>query len=352
MERKILFALPIFSLFCFSIVTQGVIIDPDIEFIVENETYVVQTSMDFDSITISETYIVFNTTGFHISSPNNIRITLVSLHGDITGADNGEKVLAFYAETSNGEVWFSLSGFPINNEYVVNRNGDPISYPTANNSGFITYSNSDWSIQLFEIIQTAAAPPNTPPVVADIPNQMIDQGENFAPIPLDDYVTDAEDSDENISWSYSGNSELIVAIVDRIATITVPGPEWEGQETVTFTAEDTGGLTDSDDATFTVIVQIIPPGGEEPPGGGAFRRRRADLCNPVRGLSHLFCPFPRTGLPGFLFYHRPCHVQYVHHYGPSLLTNGTDNTEVLGGNPYQGRLFHLRPIPGPDPVDA
>ena len=268
MEKQILFILIITSFLCFSTVAKGVIIDPDIEFIVENETYVVQTSMDFNSITISETYIVFNTTGFHISSPNNIRITLVSLHGDITGADNGEKVVAFYAETFNGEVWFSLSGFPPNNEYVVNRDGDPISYPTANNSGFITYSNSDWSIQLFEIIQIVTAPPNSPPVVTDIPNQMINQGESFAPILLDDYVTDTEDPDENISWSYSGNSELIVSIVDRIANVTVPDLEWEGQESVTFTAEDTGGLTDSDDATFIVIVEINPPGGEEPPEGG------------------------------------------------------------------------------------
>ncbi|HEY93672.1 MAG TPA: hypothetical protein G4O15_01880, partial [Dehalococcoidia bacterium] len=56
----------------------------------------------------------------------------------------------------------------------------------------------------------------------------------------------------DISWSYSGNSELTVDITDRVATITAPSADWNGSETITFTATDTGLLTDSDDATFTV----------------------------------------------------------------------------------------------------
>jgi hypothetical protein len=41
--------------------------------------------------------------------------------------------------------------------------------------------------------------------------------------------------------------------------VTISYPEyWEGSETVTFTAWDGGGLSDSDDATFTVIGLVIP----------------------------------------------------------------------------------------------
>jgi hypothetical protein len=101
-----------------------------------------------------------------------------------------------------------------------------------------------------EII-TSSGPSNTDPIVSDIPDQTINEGESFTVINLDDYVSDAEDSDDLITWSYLGNSDLTIDITDRVATITYL-VDWTGSETITFTAEDTGGLTDSDDATFTV----------------------------------------------------------------------------------------------------
>ena len=93
---------------------------------------------------------------------------------------------------------------------------------------------------------------NDPPVVGDIPDQTIAEGSSFDPISLDDYVEDNEDPDSDIIWTFSGNSALIVSIVNRIATITTPDEDWNGSETITFTATDQGGLSNSDDATFTV----------------------------------------------------------------------------------------------------
>ena len=107
---------------------------------------------------------------------------------------------------------------------------------------------------------------NDGPLVADIPNQTIAEGNSFAVINLDNYVSDVDNLDNEMSWSYSGNSELTVSIdVNRIATITIPTAEWNGSETMTFTATDPGLLADSDPATFTVsatndapIVSDIP----------------------------------------------------------------------------------------------
>ncbi|OQY26964.1 MAG: hypothetical protein B6244_12075, partial [Candidatus Cloacimonetes bacterium 4572_55] len=59
---------------------------------------------------------------------------------------------------------------------------------------------------------------NTAPVVSDILDQTIAEGSNFAQIPLDDYVTDDEDSDSQIQWDFSGNTDLQVAIANRVAT--------------------------------------------------------------------------------------------------------------------------------------
>ena len=101
---------------------------------------------------------------------------------------------------------------------------------------------------------------NDLPVVGDIPDQTIYEGESFASIVLDNYVNDEETPADQIVWSYSGNTELIVSIsADRIATVSVPHPDWFGVETITFTARDEGGLTDSDAVTFTVINVNDPP---------------------------------------------------------------------------------------------
>jgi hypothetical protein len=98
-------------------------------------------------------------------------------------------------------------------------------------------------------IVTAA---NAAPVVGDIPDQTLTAGEPFAAIALDDYVSDSNNADAELVWTYSGNISLTVTIVDRVATITTPSANWIGAETVVFTATDPGGLRDSDAAVFTL----------------------------------------------------------------------------------------------------
>ncbi len=92
---------------------------------------------------------------------------------------------------------------------------------------------------------------NDNPVVSDIPDQTIDEGEAFAVIHLDNYVSD-DDVPAEMTWTYSGNDELAVLLVDRVMTLTAPTADWYGQETLVFTATDPSGLYDSDVATFTV----------------------------------------------------------------------------------------------------
>ena len=100
---------------------------------------------------------------------------------------------------------------------------------------------------------------NDAPAVSDIPNQTIDEGQTFTTINLDDYVSDADNSDAEMTWTYSGNTELSVDITNRVATITIPGVDWEGAETITFTATDPGLLSGGDPATFTVNAVNDPP---------------------------------------------------------------------------------------------
>ena len=101
-----------------------------------------------------------------------------------------------------------------------------------------------------------------PPVVSGIPDQSIQYTQDFDPINLDDYVADPDTPDENITWTYSGNVELMIDITDRVATITYP-VDYHGFENINFAAMDPEGLTDDDFATFTVgpaspVVSDIP----------------------------------------------------------------------------------------------
>ena len=96
---------------------------------------------------------------------------------------------------------------------------------------------------------------NDAPVVSDIPNQTTAEGSTFAFINLDDYVSDADNTDAEMTWTASGNSELTVSIdANRVVTITIPDADWNGSETITFAAVDPGSLSDSDAATFTVTA--------------------------------------------------------------------------------------------------
>ncbi|MCP4632537.1 MAG: hypothetical protein GY855_06385, partial [candidate division Zixibacteria bacterium] len=139
----------------------------------------------------------------------------------------------------------------------INWSGSEIITFTASDPGLL--SDNDPS----SFIVTAI---NDAPVVTDIPNQTIAEGSSFTTISLDDYVSDVEDIDTDLDWTYSGNAELTVSIdVDRIATISIPDADWNGDETITFTATDLGLLTGSDPVTFTVnalndapIVSDIP----------------------------------------------------------------------------------------------
>ena len=60
-------------------------------------------------------------------------------------------------------------------------------------------------------------------------------------------------------WTYSGITDLLVDIVDRVANISVPDSEWSGSESITFRATDPEGLFDEDAALFTVTPVNDPP---------------------------------------------------------------------------------------------
>lgn len=106
-----------------------------------------------------------------------------------------------------------------------------------------------WVLSLNDILLRFA-----PPDISGIPDQTIDEGSVFTDISLDDYISDYDNPDSEILWVYSGNSDIEIAINERVAAVSVGDQEWNGSETVTFRATDPGGLFNEYDVSFTVTA--------------------------------------------------------------------------------------------------
>ncbi|MCI0512830.1 PKD domain-containing protein [candidate division KSB1 bacterium] len=100
-------------------------------------------------------------------------------------------------------------------------------------------------------------PVNDPPQVKPISITPISEGGTFGPINLDGFVTDPDHTPQEMVWSASGQQVLQVTInpATRVASVSVPDPDWNGQENITFTAVDQNGtgLAGSTTALFRVL---------------------------------------------------------------------------------------------------
>ena len=104
-----------------------------------------------------------------------------------------------------------------------------------------------------------AAAENNPPSLNGIPGESIQEGGKFAPIKLDDFVSDPEDPPAKLRWNISGNKQLQVKESNHVVSITVPDQYWNGSEDLTFTVTDTKGASSSETVTFSVESVNNPP---------------------------------------------------------------------------------------------
>ncbi|MCK4640443.1 MAG: T9SS type A sorting domain-containing protein, partial [Candidatus Marinimicrobia bacterium] len=96
---------------------------------------------------------------------------------------------------------------------------------------------------------------NYPPVISDLPNTILFRSDTTHTINLDDFVSDINDIDSDLSWSVSGNDSVSVIInssthvAEFSASLT-----FSGQESLIFTVTDNMAASDCD----TIIVEVIP----------------------------------------------------------------------------------------------
>ncbi len=100
---------------------------------------------------------------------------------------------------------------------------------------------------------------NTSPFVENsIPNQELFINFSDYELQLDAYFEDIETLDEDLTYSVSGDVNISVTITDRIATVTSTS-DWEGTNTIIFTAEDYNGALVRDTVTFWVSEDFARP---------------------------------------------------------------------------------------------
>ncbi|EPM7823248.1 tandem-95 repeat protein, partial [Vibrio alginolyticus] len=123
----------------------------------------------------------------------------------------------------------------------------------------ITYTITDGALTDQATVNVTVNAVNDAPVVeSSIADQAL--AEDFTPysIDLNTAFSDVDNADGELTFSVSGNSNIQVAIVNGIATFT-PTADWNGSETLAFTATDPSGESVSQTVNFTVapVADIV-----------------------------------------------------------------------------------------------
>ncbi|MEE4310351.1 MAG: PKD domain-containing protein [candidate division KSB1 bacterium] len=162
---------------------------------------------------------------------------------------------------ADAQLTWTYSG---NTDLIINISASrvaTISTPAPNwvGSENITFEVSDGELSDDATVTFSVSEINLPPVISTIPSQTIGENQSFQSIYLDGFVTDPNNTDDEISWFISGFQDLVVQWQDRTVTVAVPDSEWAGTETLTFIARDPGGLADTAAADFRVVPINDPP---------------------------------------------------------------------------------------------
>jgi len=95
---------------------------------------------------------------------------------------------------------------------------------------------------------------NAIPVVSGIPDVIFAEDGSDSSIDLDGFVSDADHTDAEMTWTFSGNSNISVTISSGNVVTFTATLNWNGNEFITFRATDPVGAFDED----TISVTITP----------------------------------------------------------------------------------------------
>ena len=184
-------------------------------------------------------------------------IDLNAAFADIETIDS----LLNYSVSGNSNINVSLAGGIATISSTANWFGSETLTFTATDAGTPGLAVSQ------DVVFTVSAVNDVPTIESTIADQVLDEDFASYTIDLNAAFTDIETIDSLLNYSVSGNTNINVSLAGGIATIS-SSANWNGSETLTFTATDAGspGLAASQDVLFSVnpvndaptIENIIP----------------------------------------------------------------------------------------------
>ncbi len=170
-------------------------------------------------------------------------------------------------DNSTNEMSWSVSGNVLLSVNISNRIA-LISYVSSNNPSIseeLVFVATDPNGLSGSASATFTVSSNRPPIVGPIPGQSVGAPQAFAAINLDNYVSDPDETPSQMSWTVTGNTQLVVSVSNRVARISYDtNTSGTISEQLTFRAVDVAGLSGSATATFSVapdqppVVSAIP----------------------------------------------------------------------------------------------
>jgi hypothetical protein len=130
-----------------------------------------------------------------------------------------------YADLAEGTFWSLEYGTPPINTVLFVAQMTPVAFGVdQNNELYVCAFQPDSTIYRF--VPTFV---DQPPVVSDIPDQTVPRGTSFAPFGSDNYVTDPDQPDSLLTWTWSGNTKLSLLWTPSRRRFRVRAPHnWTG----------------------------------------------------------------------------------------------------------------------------
>ena len=162
MKQKIIQIIILIILLAGMLPVQSVIVEPGREWSIENEIYRVEQAMNFSRIIITDTYPIFNNTGWNISAPSNILIVLRYINDSTTDAFEDDMLLEFSVWMVSGSTTISISGFKSNVIHNIYKDSVLDSSFLSNSTGCINITISSATTFIYTVYKGA----NIAPVIS------------------------------------------------------------------------------------------------------------------------------------------------------------------------------------------
>jgi len=211
---------------------------------------------DTDGNTDEDSFVVTITDGV---SPNNAPI--ISEIPDVTFTEDNSHSIDFNnyvtdTDNTDSELTWTCSG---NTNVLINIDSNNVvtftATPNWNGNEDISFRVEDPDGNFDEdTIKVTVLSINDAPVIAGIPDITFTEDGSDNSIDLDDYVSDTDNADSELTWTYTGNTNILISIdSNNVVTFTATS-NWNGNEDITFRAEDPDGNFDED----TIKVTVTP----------------------------------------------------------------------------------------------